>query len=237
MIQIDPILEAIAAHRTAYDAFQIAPEGEASVLAEEAYRGAGDVLVTTACTTANGALKLLEHLRWWLAEEAAFAEAHQPTYGAAQVRVADLSVLACTCWPVAAVGPDPIFPAIATAETAEAAHSAALSDLDESNDVQMRRANAAADASSAAFEALTAVTPTTRAGLFALAEFYARESEEFEPMCMGGQYLQHLAAALRVGDSAAPISDLLPSKPASNQRLACLIPRTVAQAFISTRAQ
>ncbi|MBK3397684.1 hypothetical protein [Methylobacterium ajmalii] len=74
----------------------------------------------------------------------------------------------------------------------------------------MRRANAAADASSAAFQTLTTILPTTRAGLFALAEFYARESEEFEPMCAGGQYLQQLAAALRGSDSAAQISDAIP---------------------------
>ncbi|MFH6783571.1 MULTISPECIES: hypothetical protein [Methylobacterium] len=233
----DPILVAITAHRTAYDAFQVAPEGEASVLAEEAYREAGDALITTACTTAASALKLLDHLRWWLADEAEFAEAHQPTYGAAQVRVADLTVLACTCWPVEAVEADPIFPAITEAVSAEAAHSAALSDLDESNDAQMRRANAAADASSVAFEALTKVTPTTRAGLFALAEFYARESEEFEPMCAGGQYLQHLAAALKGSDSTALISGTSQAKHASNQRLVCLIPRTAVQAVSSARVQ
>jgi hypothetical protein len=108
MTEPDPVLVGIATHRAAYDAFQVAPDGKASILAEEAYREAGDVLVTTACTTSAGAVKLLKHLRWWLADEAEFAQAHQPTYGAAQIRVADLTVLACACWP--AVGPDPIPP-------------------------------------------------------------------------------------------------------------------------------
>ncbi len=132
---------------------------------------------------------------------------------------------------------DPIHRAIATAEAAEAAHSAALSGLDENDDVQMRHANAAADASSAAFEALTTVTPTTRAGLFALAEFYARESEEFEPMCAGGQYLQHLATALRGSESTTLISGFPTSKAPSNQQLVCLIPRAVAQASMTASAQ
>ncbi|QRE76168.1 hypothetical protein [Methylobacterium aquaticum] len=233
----DPILAAITTHRAAYDAFQVAEEGEAAILAEEAYREAGDALVSTACTTPAGAVKLLEHLRWWLAEEAAFAEAHQPTYGAAQVRVADLTVLACTCWPVEAFEADPVFPAIAAAEGAEAAHSAALSGLDEDDDAQVRRANAAADASSAAFQALTTVTPTTRAGLFALAEFYARESEEFELMCAGGQYLQHLAAALKGSDSTGLISGLSLAKAASDQRFVCMIPRSAAHASSLARAQ
>lgn len=237
MTSPDPILAAIAAHRAAYEAFQVAPRGEASILAEEAYRATGDVLVSTTCTTPVGALKLLEHLRWWLTDEAEFAAAYQPTYGAAQVRVADLTMLACACWPATSLSADPIHRAIATAETAEAAHSAALSGLNEDDDAQVRRANAAADASSAAFEALTTVIPTTRTGLYALAEFYARESEEFEPMCAGGQYLQHLAAALRVGDSAAPISCLSPAKAATYQRLACLIPQAVAQASMTARAQ
>ncbi|MEE8630811.1 MULTISPECIES: hypothetical protein [Methylobacterium] len=227
MTGADPVLVGIATHRAAYDAFQVAPDGTASIFAEGAYREAGDVLVATACTTSTGAMALLEHLRWWLADEAEFAQAHQPTYGAAQVRVADLTVLACACWP--AVGPDPIHRAIATAETAEAAPTAALSGLDENDDGQVRRADAAADASSAAFQTLTTILSTTRAGLFALAEFYARESEEFEPMCAGGQYLQHLAAALRGGDSSALISDTIPVNFSLNQRLACLIPRAAAQ--------
>ncbi|WP_279358203.1 hypothetical protein [Methylobacterium indicum] len=235
MTGADTILAAIATHRAAYDAFQVAPDGEASILAEEAYREAGDALVTMACTTSAGAMALLEHLRWWLADEAEFAQAHQPTYGAAQVRVADLTVLACACWP--AVGHDPIHRAIATAETAEAAHTAALSGLDETDDGQVRRANAAADASSAAFQTLTTILPTTRAGLFALAEFYTRESEEFEPMCAGGQYLQHLAAALRGGDSTALISGRLPANAASDQQLVSLIPQASAHVSSSARAQ
>ncbi|SEP21808.1 hypothetical protein SAMN04487843_108237 [Methylobacterium sp. ap11] len=237
MTEPDPILAAIATHRAAYDAFQVAPDGEAAILAEEAYREAGEVLVTMACATPAGAMRLLEHLRWWLAEEVAFADSYGLTYRAAQVRVADLTALACSCWPVSGREPDPILPAIEKAEEAEGAHTAALSDLDETDDVQVRAANTAADASSAAFETLTTILPTTRAGLFALAEFYARESEEFEPMCAGGQYLQHLAAALRVSDSTGLISGTSLAKAASHQRLVCMIPRTAAHASSSARAQ
>ncbi len=237
MMSPDPILAAIATHRAAYDAFQVAPEGVASILADAAYRDASDALVAMACTTAAGAAALLTHLRWWLGEEAAFADSYGQAYRIAQVRVADLTALACAWWPATAVGPDPIHWAIAKAETAEAAHSAALSGLDENNDVQVRRANTAADASSAAFQALTKVVPTTRAGLRALAEFYAREAEEFEPMCAGGQYLQHLAAALKGSDSTALISGLSPAKLALHQRLVCMIPRAAAQASSLARAQ
>ncbi|WP_053080574.1 hypothetical protein [Methylobacterium variabile] len=233
----DPILAAIATHRAAYDAFQVAPEGNPSVLAEEAYREAGDVLVATACTTAAGALKLLEHLRWWLAEEAEFANSYGLTYQAAQVRVADLTALACACWPAAAVGPDPIHQAIAGAERAERAHTAVLSGLDEDDEAQMRRANAAADASAAAFEALTTVIPSSRAGLNALADFYARETEETEGWCSSGRYLRHLADALRVGDST-PLNPGRPSaKAASHQRLVRLIPLVASHAPSSARAQ
>ncbi|MEG9460208.1 hypothetical protein [Methylobacterium ajmalii] len=120
------------------------------------------------------------------------------------------------------MGHDPIHRAIATAETAEAAHTAALSGLDETDDGQVRRANAAADASSAAFQTLTTILPTTRAGLFALAEFYARE---------------HLAAALRGSDSTALISGRLPTKAASDQQLVSLIPQASAHVSSSARAQ
>ena len=89
----DLIHAAIKAHRTAYDAFQVAPDGDASLEAEEAYDEAGAALVATACTTRRGAVALLSHLRWWLSEEAEYAEAHQPAYGIAQARAADLALL------------------------------------------------------------------------------------------------------------------------------------------------
>lgn len=68
----DPIHAAIARHRAAYDAFQVAPEGTPSVEASNEYDAASDALVSTACATRFGALALLTHLRWWLADEAEF---------------------------------------------------------------------------------------------------------------------------------------------------------------------
>jgi hypothetical protein len=86
-----PIQAAIAAHRAAYDAFQIAPEGRASEHASDAYSDASMVLVAAVCGTGPDALALFRHLMWWLREEAEFSEGHQPAYGIAMARVKDLS--------------------------------------------------------------------------------------------------------------------------------------------------
>ncbi|GJD43967.1 hypothetical protein AFCDBAGC_1829 [Methylobacterium cerastii] len=88
----DPIHAAILRHRTAYDAYQVAPEGEASMVASDDYDAATDALTTTPCASRFGALALLGHLRWWLGEEAEFSAGHQPGYGIAQARVADLTL-------------------------------------------------------------------------------------------------------------------------------------------------
>ena len=88
----DPIHAAIQRHRAAYDAYQVAPEGKASVIASDDYDAATDALVATACASRFGALALLGHLRWWLGEEAEFSAAHQPGYGIAGARVADLTL-------------------------------------------------------------------------------------------------------------------------------------------------
>ncbi|MCJ2114489.1 hypothetical protein MKK64_25320 [Methylobacterium sp. E-025] len=45
----NPIHGAIARHRIVYDAFQVAPEGEASVIANDDYEAATDALGTTPC--------------------------------------------------------------------------------------------------------------------------------------------------------------------------------------------
>ena len=95
----DPIHAAIQRHRTAYDAYQVAPEGEASVVANDDYDAATDALVATACASRFGAMALLSHLRWWLGEEAAFSAGHQPGYGIAEARVADLTLFLGTALP------------------------------------------------------------------------------------------------------------------------------------------
>jgi hypothetical protein len=89
---VDTILAAIDAHEEAWSVFQVAPDGEPSLRAEEAHDAARGALLGTACATRFGALALLRHLRWWLAEEAAFAETYQPDYGVAQARFADLTL-------------------------------------------------------------------------------------------------------------------------------------------------
>lgn len=95
----DPIHAAIARHRAAYDAFQIAPEGEATMLANDDHDAATDAIATMPCASRFGALALLTHLRWWLTEEAEFSAAHQPGYSIAQARVADLTLFLGTNLP------------------------------------------------------------------------------------------------------------------------------------------
>ena len=58
-----------------------------------------DALVSTACATRFGALALLDHLRWWLNEEAEFKDGHQPAYGLAEARAADLTLFLGTNLP------------------------------------------------------------------------------------------------------------------------------------------
>ncbi|MCJ2112838.1 hypothetical protein MKK64_16765 [Methylobacterium sp. E-025] len=99
----DPIHGAIERHRAAYDAYQVAPEGEASMVANDDYDAATDTLVTTPCASRFGALALLGHLRWWLGEEAEFSAAHQPSYGIAQARVADLTLFLGTSLPAVVI--------------------------------------------------------------------------------------------------------------------------------------
>ena len=82
---------AIAAHRAAYDAFQIAPEGDASMYADTVYDEASMAVVAVVCATGPDALALFRHLMWWLKEEVEFAEGHQPAYGIAMARAKDLS--------------------------------------------------------------------------------------------------------------------------------------------------
>lgn len=91
----DEILAAIAVHRSAYEAFQVAPgpdDSAESLDAEEAYSAATYQLVAVPCRCRRGAAALLAHLRWWIADEAEFATSYQPAYGFAQARAADLAL-------------------------------------------------------------------------------------------------------------------------------------------------
>lgn len=98
-VQQDPILVAIQRHRAAFDAFQVAPEGTASLIVNDEYDAATEALIAMPCATRFGALALLAHLRWWLAEEAEFAAGHQPGYRLAQARAGDLTLFLGTNLP------------------------------------------------------------------------------------------------------------------------------------------
>lgn len=98
-----PVHAAIAAHRAAYDAYQIAPEGKASEHASDAYDEASMAVVAVACVTAPEALALFRHLTWWVLDEAEFAAGHQPAYDIALARAKDLSLYLRTL-----TGPAPI---------------------------------------------------------------------------------------------------------------------------------
>lgn len=86
----DPILAAIDRHSEAWAVFQVAFDEEPSLRANDEMDEALKALLGTACATRFGGLALLRHLRWWLGEEAPFAEAYQPEYGQAQARASDL---------------------------------------------------------------------------------------------------------------------------------------------------
>ena len=99
--------------------------------------------------------------------------------------------------PAAARIPDPIFAAIEAADAARQAHQNGHEGLDEGNDVQMARLGALVDADRAAFEALGRVTPTTRKGDVALADFYLRVLDD--PDGQATAHLEHLRNVLADG--------------------------------------
>ncbi len=93
---VSPVHAAIAAHRAAYDAFQVAPEGKESEHASDAYDEASMAVVAVACINAPEALALFRHLTWWVLDEAEFAAGHQPAYDIAMARAKDLSLYLST---------------------------------------------------------------------------------------------------------------------------------------------
>lgn len=172
----DPIFAAIARHRQAWDAFQVAPEGEDSVNACCEMHEALDAVLATACATRPGVAALVDHLRWWLTEEAEFAADYQPSYGRAEARIAEIVML--TGAPASGIdGADPIFAVLDAANTAESAHEAACVGLNEGDNVAMHRCNAACDQAGAARRAVIRTLPTTVGGLRALACHYVRWGE------------------------------------------------------------
>lgn len=176
MTLTDPILAAITTHRQAWDAFQHAPEGEDTILANDALFEALDALLGASCATRPGAHALLAHLRWWLAEEAEFAAGYQPAYGRAEARAGELALLLEAPAPSAG-GADPIHAVLDAANTAETEHTLACETLDEADDESMRGCNAACERASVARHAVMRTLPATLGGLRALACHYVRWGE------------------------------------------------------------
>lgn len=172
----DPILAAIAHHRQAWDVFQVAPEGEDSLNTCYEMQDALDAVLARPCATRPGAAALIEHLRWWLAQEAEFAADYQPAYGRAEARIAEIVML--LGGPTSDLGePDPIFAVLDAANTAEGAHLLACESLDEADDTSMRSCNAACERAAAARRAVMRTRPVTIGGLRALACHYVRWGE------------------------------------------------------------
>jgi len=172
----DPILAAIADHRQAWDAFQVAPEGEDSVNACCEMADALDAVLTTPCATLPGALALVRHLRWWLVEEIEFAADYQPAYGRAEARIAEIFMLTGVVAP-GIYGADPIFAVLDAANAAEGAHLTACETLDEADDASTRACNAACERAATARRGLMRTLPSTVGGLRALACHYVRWGE------------------------------------------------------------
>ncbi|MCJ2042947.1 hypothetical protein MKK55_28955 [Methylobacterium sp. J-059] len=87
----DPILAAIDRHSEAWSVFQVAPNGETAMRAEDDADAALMALLGTPCATRAGMLCLVRHLRWFAAEEASNATSHGDAWAIAQARESDLS--------------------------------------------------------------------------------------------------------------------------------------------------
>ena len=87
----DPVLAAIERHSEAWAVVQIARPGADSERADDDMEAALTALLGTACATRAGAFCLIQHLRWWLAEEAPNAGAYGDAWVIARAREADLS--------------------------------------------------------------------------------------------------------------------------------------------------
>lgn len=198
----DPILAAIAHHRQAWDTFQVAPEGDASLNACCEMADALDAVLATPCATLLGALALVRHLHWWLVEEIEFAADYQPAYGRAEARIAEIAMLTGGVASGLDMA-DPIFAVLDAANTAEMAHTLACETLDEDDDASARRCNAAADHAHQAWRALDRTPPATLGGLRALVCHYVRLGES-----MAENAFLHIARSLEGCDPALDLRSL-----------------------------
>lgn len=90
----DPILAAIEHHQATYDAFQVAPEGDDSIYAQDEMLEARGALLATSCTTLAGCFALVAHLRWFIAEEAVnYAAGNGSEWRQITAREAELTML------------------------------------------------------------------------------------------------------------------------------------------------
>ncbi|SFK86447.1 hypothetical protein [Methylorubrum salsuginis] len=87
----DPVLAAIERHSEAWAVFQVARPGVGSGRADDETHAALMEMLGTACATRAGAFCLIQHLRWWLAEEAPYAGDYGDAWAVARAREADLS--------------------------------------------------------------------------------------------------------------------------------------------------
>lgn len=205
MMAPDPILAAIAHHRQAWDTFQVAPEGDESVNACCEMHEALDAVLATPCATLLGALALVRHLHWWLAEEIEFADDYQPAYGRAEARIAEIAEIAMLTGGAASGidGVDPIFAVLDAANTAEMAHTLACETLDEDDEASMSGCNAAAERAHQAWRALDRTPPATLGGLRALVCHYVRLGES-----MAESAFLHIARSLEGCDPALDLRSL-----------------------------
>ena len=195
---LDPIFAVIRRHADAWNAFQVAPEGQPSEAANLAMHDALDHLLAASCRTRSGAIVLRAHLAWWLEEETEFAVDYEPHYGRATARVAEITALLRPKALSATAPPDPALAAIKRAREAEQAFTLALKNNDQ--DWPDEQIEAIGVVSSEALEALRRIVPTTLAGLFAVIRYYA---EEANYACSQENGAAHLAALVCAIDGFA----------------------------------
>lgn len=87
----DPVLAAIERHSEAWAVVQVARPGADSGRADDETHASLMAMLGTACATRAGAFCLIQHLRWWLAEETLKAGAYGDAWDIARAREADLS--------------------------------------------------------------------------------------------------------------------------------------------------